>query len=174
MELNDDLILQWEPKIQKMVSNTFILGLDREDLAQELRIGLVKAAKAFNESRGISFHTYLHTSLVNATRTLITKAQKQPQTRSIEFKFNDSEIIPTEIANALTDTKNNYEETDINILIDTVNLLDKEKYFIRLKLEGMTMEEITEDLGENAYKIRHSIRQKIEDIFIEQLEKSDA
>ena len=62
----------------------------------------------------------------------------------------------------LQDTKNNYEETDINILIDTVNLLDKEKYFIRLKLEGMTMEEITEDLGENAYKIRHSIRQKIE------------
>ena len=162
MELNDDLILQWEPKIQKMVSNTFIVGLDREDLAQELRIGLVKAAKAFDESRGISFHTYLHTSLVNATRTLITKAQKQPQTRSIDFKFINSEIIPTEIANAL------------NILIDTIALLEKEKYFIKLKLEGMTMEEITEDLGENAYKIRHSIRQKIEDIFIEELEKNDA
>ena len=59
-------------------------------------------------------------------------------------------------------------------MIDTIALLEKEKYFIKLKLEGMTMEEITEDLGENAYKIRHSIRQKIEDIFIEELEKSDA
>ena len=174
MEVNDDLILQWEPKIQKMVSNTFILGLDREDLAQELRIGLVKAAKAFDESRGISFHTYLHTSLVNATRTLITKAQKQLQTRSIEFKFNDSEIIPTEISNALTDPKNNYEEIDIDILIDNTELLESEKLFIRLKLEGMTMEEITEDLGENSYKIRHSIRQKIHNIFEEHLEKKDA
>ena len=166
MELNDDLILQWEPKIQKMVSNTFIVGLDREDLAQELRMGIVKAAKAFDESRGISFHTYLHTSLVNATRTLITKAQKQISTRSIDFKFNDSDIIPTEISKALTDPNDNYEQIDIEILMDTLSLCLKEKMFIKLKLEGMTMEEITEDLEESAYKIRHGIRQKIKKRFM--------
>ena len=69
MEINDDLVTQWNPKIQKMVSNSFILGLDREDVAQELRISLIKAAKAFDENRGIVFHTYLHTSLVNTIRT---------------------------------------------------------------------------------------------------------
>ena len=44
MEINDDLIIQWEPKIQKMVSNSFVVGMDKDDLAQELRIALVKAA----------------------------------------------------------------------------------------------------------------------------------
>ena len=79
IEINDDLIRQWEPKIQKMVSNSFVIGLDREDIAQELRISLLKAAKAYDESRGVIFHTYLHTSLVNTIRTLISKAQRQPE-----------------------------------------------------------------------------------------------
>ena len=36
MRINDDLILKWEPKIQKMVSNVFVLGMERDDIAQEL------------------------------------------------------------------------------------------------------------------------------------------
>ena len=75
MEINNDLVIQWEPKVQKMSSSAFIVGMDKEDLAQELRISLLKAAKAYDEGRGISFHTYLHTSLVNTIRTLISKAQ---------------------------------------------------------------------------------------------------
>ena len=34
MEINDKLVLQWEPKIQKMLSTTEIIGMDREDIAQ--------------------------------------------------------------------------------------------------------------------------------------------
>ena len=45
MEINDDLILQWEPKINKMLSNIYIQGYDRDDLAQELRLIVLKAAK---------------------------------------------------------------------------------------------------------------------------------
>ena len=51
LEINDDLIKQWEPKIQKMVSSSFVVGMDKEDIAQELRISLVKAAKAYDETR---------------------------------------------------------------------------------------------------------------------------
>ena len=58
MIINDELIKQWEPKIQRMLSNTYIIGMDREDLAQELRIAILKAAKSFDDSRGIIFHTY--------------------------------------------------------------------------------------------------------------------
>ena len=84
MNIDNELIDKWEPKIQKMVSNSFIIGLDNEDLAQELRIALVKAAKAYDETRGVVFHTYLHTSLVNTIRTLISKAQRQPLQRSMD------------------------------------------------------------------------------------------
>ena len=64
MLINNDLINQWEPKVQKISSTTFIKGMDRDDIAQELRIVLVKAAKKFDEARGVSFHTYLHTAMM--------------------------------------------------------------------------------------------------------------
>ena len=51
MEINDELIKQWEPKVQRMASNVYIVGLDREDLAQELRLAIVKAAKGFELMR---------------------------------------------------------------------------------------------------------------------------
>ena len=71
MEINDELIKQWEPKINKMLQNTFVIGLDRDDIAQELRIAIVKAAQGYNEDKGVLFHTYLHTAMVNTIRTLI-------------------------------------------------------------------------------------------------------
>ena len=83
MEINDDLIIQWEPKVQKMASSASIVGMDRDDVAQELRLVIYKAAKKFDPGKNVSFHTYLHTSMVNTIRTLITKAQsrlkRQPQ-----------------------------------------------------------------------------------------------
>ena len=166
MEINDDLVTQWNPKIQKMVSNSFILGLDREDVAQDLRISLIKAAKAFDENRGIVFHTYLHTSLVNTIRTLISKAQRQPDQRSLDNVFPESGQLPKSIAHALIDDKpeNLIAEIESNLYMDAQGLDDKEKFFLKLKLEGLTMEEITEDLGESAYKVRQSLREKFEQL----------
>ena len=51
MEINNDLILQWEPKINKMVSNIYIQGYDRDDLSQELRLIVIKAAKLYKPNR---------------------------------------------------------------------------------------------------------------------------
>ena len=51
MIIDDDLLKQWEPKIQKMCSNLWIPGYDRDDLAQELRIAVIKSAKAYEENR---------------------------------------------------------------------------------------------------------------------------
>ena len=49
MKIDNDLILQWEPKINKMLSNIYIQGYDRDDLAQELRMIVLKAAKLYRE-----------------------------------------------------------------------------------------------------------------------------
>ncbi len=161
MEINDKLVLQWEPKIQKMVSNSYIVGLDNEDLAQELRIALVKAAKKFDDSKGVLFHTYLHTSLVNTIRTLISKAQRQPLQRSIDLTYVDSNAVPQEISRALVDPNSYSDEIETNLWVDSQGLALNEKLFLQLKLEGLTMEEITEDLGESAYKVRQSLREKL-------------
>ena len=89
MIIDDDLLKQWEPKIQKMCSNLWIPGYDRDDLAQELRIAVIKSAKAYEENRGASFHTYLHSAMVNTIRTLLSKSNKQVSIISL------SEIIPS-------------------------------------------------------------------------------
>ena len=77
IEINEDLIKQWEPKIHRMLATTSVRGYSKEDLEQELRISILKAAKGFNEDKGVIFHTYLHTAMVNTLRTLIAKAQRQ-------------------------------------------------------------------------------------------------
>ena len=79
MKIDNDLILQWEPKINKMLSNIYIQGYDRDDLAQELRMIVLKAAKLYKPNRNAIFHTYLHTAMVNRLKTLWMQASKKIQ-----------------------------------------------------------------------------------------------
>ena len=48
-----------------------------------------------------------------------------------------------------------------NVLLDSVNLNQLERDFLKLRVEGLTMEEITEDLGDSAYKIRQNLQDKV-------------
>ena len=165
MEINDDLIRQWEPKIQKMTSNTYIAGIDREDLAQELRLAVVKAAQGFEEDRGVLFHTYLHTAMTNTIRTLLSKSQKSPYlTVSIDDVSSDFSSMPQqsyEILEALTDPSDFTIDIEFQEFLDKCDLTAQEYAFVVLRLEGLTMEEITEDLGESATKLRQIVREKI-------------
>ena len=109
MDINDALIEQWEPKIHKLLANTFVVGMDKDDIAQELRIAIIKAAKGFDEDRGVIFHTYLHTAMVNTLRTLISKGQRYSIDLSLETTITDSELTPSFILKALEDHTNTFE-----------------------------------------------------------------
>ena len=171
MKIDDDLIIQWEPKIQRMIANTFIIGMDKDDIAQELRIAIMKAAKSYDESRGVIFHTYHHTTLVNTIRTLISRAQKRPEMKSLDTellgqdaRFENNSYIPTEILKALQDPTDYQATVEVNDLLSSTSLTSNEQLFIQLRLDGLTMEEITEDLGESAYKVRQILREKFVDL----------
>lgn len=146
MQINNELILQWEPKIQKLLTGVVIVGMERDDIAQELRIAIMRAAEGYDDTRGVLFHTYLHTTLVNMIRTLMSKAQRQPEIKSLDFIREDSEILPVEILKALIDPVNYNDIVETDIWVASQNLINTEILFIRLKLEGLTMEEITDDL----------------------------
>ena len=156
MEINNDLIQQWEPKIQKMLQGTSIIGMDRDDIAQELRIAIMRAANGFDEDKGVVFHTYLHTAMVNTIRTLITKAQKMLNLSSLEqeLSFRDSEN--DNIGDALLIDESDTMMSDIELegLFIANKLSYSEQSFVRLRLEGMTMEEITDDLEMSAYRVK--------------------
>ena len=160
MHIDNELLTQWEPKVQSFLSKTYIRGLDRADIAQELRIAIMKAAKGFNEDRGVLFHTYLHTTMVNTIRTLLYKADRQLKTSSLEERTESNNLLDyTEIRDDSTITPS--DDIDFNLFLHSIDLDITEQEFIRLRVEGMTMEEITQDIGESAYKIRQDLQEKV-------------
>ena len=165
MDINDGLIRQWEPKVQKMASNTYILGMDREDLAQELRLAVVKAAQGFEEDRGVLFHTYLHTAMTNTIRTLLSKSRKlilfTTSLDDVSSDFNTMPVQSYEILKALADSSDFTVDVEFKEFLEGCFLDEQEQAFVTLRLEGLTMEEITEDLGESAYKLRQTVREKV-------------
>ncbi len=173
MEITNDLLTQWEPKVQRFLNNSFVLGMDKEDLGQELRIAIMKAAKGFDETKGTSFHTYLHTAMVNTLRTLIAKAQKQSNilmTSSLDETYNYYDMsdnidhnTPSKITKALEDptTEIKKEDFEIQDLLIRSRLTKSEINFVTLRIEGLTMEEITYELGESSYKLRHTSKRKL-------------
>jgi RNA polymerase sigma factor (sigma-70 family) len=176
LNIDDDLIAQWEPKVQKFVSNTYVVGWDREDLAQELRIAIIKAAHGFQEDRGVLFHTYLHTAMVNTIRTLISKAQHTLSTESLDVVYSgldDDYQVPSKILQALLQDEVGLEEIEMKEVLGQYNLSLQEMSFIELRLEGLTMEEISEDLDMSSYKIRTRVREKLKDLTYEKETESD-
>ena len=163
MKIDNHIIEKWEPKIQKFLNTSYVKGMEREDLAQELRIAIVKAAKGFDSTRNISFHTYLHTTLVNTLRTLISKAQKN----SLEIMSLDSQlekdVIPAYISTALEDVISEETQTVLELvyLLKSLGLTPDELRFIELRIEGWTMEQITEVIGDSAYRLRSSLQEKV-------------
>ena len=171
MNIDDDLIKQWEPKVQRMVLNTYVAGWEREDLAQELLIAIVKAAQGFQEDRGVLFHTYLHTAMINTIRTLINKAQRTIQPDSLDIVYEgaeDENQIPTKILQALLQEEEGITDIETTEILNQYELTAKERTFIILRLEGLTMEEISEDVNESSYKIRTSVRNKLRGLFDEE------
>ena len=169
LEINEDLLEKWEPKVQKFLQTTFVNGMDREDIAQELRIAILKAADHFDDTKGVIFHTYLHTAMVNTLRTLIAKAQK---TKNVNITYsidgmdvddNPQGFLPNEIANSLSDASALEFINDVELmdLIRRASLTKQELHFLELRLEGMTMEYISERIEDSAYKVRNSIQKKI-------------
>ena len=96
--------------------------MDREDLAQELRIAILKAAKSFDDSRGIIFHTYLHTTLLNTIRTLMSKVGRQPEIRSLDAVYENTNMADSKILEALQDPVNHEEIIHAMDLLTNHNL----------------------------------------------------
>ena len=88
LQIDDKLIEQWEPKVHQMLRDRYV-ALEYEDACQILRLAIVRAAKKFDETRGASFHTYLHMVMVNT----LTSANEDVRTKNPPTEIlEDTEI----------------------------------------------------------------------------------
>ena len=178
MEINDDLILQWEPKINKMLSNIYIQGYDRDDLAQELRLIVLKAAKLYKPNRNAIFHTYLHTAMVNRLKTLWMQASKKLHGQSLDATTSDSDGENSfKLSDFVKQLDENLDEVEFIEYLESLDLADGEKQFLKDKFMNRTMKDIEQNLkqltkvntvnGEESvvnysiYKVKKSLRNKI-------------
>ena len=70
-----DLLDKWEPKVHSLLRNVSIRGWDYDDLVQFLRLEVLRAAKVFDVSRGVSFHTLVHKFMKMKIAWLMQKAK---------------------------------------------------------------------------------------------------
>jgi|TARA_A100001201_G_scaffold124682_1_gene108808 DNA-directed RNA polymerase specialized sigma24 family protein len=178
MEINDDLILQWEPKINKMLSNIYIQGYDRDDLAQELRLIVLKAAKLYKPNRNAIFHTYLHTAMVNRLKTLWMQASKKLHGQSLDATTSDSDGENSfKLSDFVKQLDENLDEVEFIDYLESLDLDEGEKQFLKDKFMNRTMKDIEQNLkqlssvtttnGEESvvnysiYKVKKSLRNKI-------------
>ena len=150
MEIDDALIKRWEPKINRMLSTYKINGIHRDDLAQELRICILKAAKKFDPDRKVSFHTYLHTTMVNAIRTLATKSKRNinneasylGQTFVADSMVDDSSPQNLSQEMLLKEPKDWLNLVEIKDLLQSLELTESELAFLALRQSGHSLKEI--------------------------------
>ena len=168
------LLEQWEPKVNSMLRNVSIIGLSREDIAQELRVAILKSARGYNPENTVAkFHTYLHVSMLNVIRSLMAKAQKRVRTISLDQHINvppysehpkHLSSVSTKLLSALEDPEQVevFEEVNLLSLIDRCNLSPKELDFIDLRTQRYRLREISDILGTNSIKLRESVKRKLE------------
>jgi|TARA_R110000765_G_scaffold152113_1_gene254815 RNA polymerase sigma factor (sigma-70 family) len=172
----EELLAQWEPKVHSMLRSVSIIGLDPEDIAQELRIAILKSARGYNPENTVAkFHTYLHVSMLNVIRSLIAKAQKRVSTVSLDQHMDgytgerahtrsNSQSVSAKLLAALEDTSQAFafEEVDVLSIIENSNLTPQELDFLELRTQKFKLREITDRLGANSVRLRESIKKKLE------------
>ena len=161
-QTEEELLAQWEPKVNSMLRTVSIIGLDREDMAQELRIAIVKSARRYNSEGTIAkFHTYLHVSMLNVIRSLIAKAQRRVVTTSLDKMVHGG---PHGDPKTMADPKQSelFEAIDLVSVLKGHSLSPEELAFISLRTQNYRLKDISVLLGTNAIQLRDSIKKKME------------
>ena len=162
-QTEEELLAQWEPKVNSMLRTVSIIGLDREDMAQELRIAIVKSARRYNsEGTTAKFHTYLHVSMLNVIRSLIAKAQRRVVTTSLDKMVQSG--VPYSDPQTISDPKQGefFEAIDLVSVLKGHSLSPEELAFVSLRTQNYRLKDISVLLGTNAIKLRDSIKKKME------------
>lgn len=116
---------------------------NREDLIQEGCIGLLKAIKVFDASRRLKFSTFAVYCIDNQIKMFLRKR------KTINFTDVDYDDFPGEDLN--------FSKLEYDLLIK--NLSESQKYILQRLLQGVTQQEIANELGVSQATIGRKFKQ---------------
>ncbi|MGL5122617.1 MAG: sigma-70 family RNA polymerase sigma factor [Fusobacteriaceae bacterium] len=163
------ILLNYKNFIFMNSRNYFLVGADKDDILQEGMIGLMKAIKAYDENKNVSFKTFASICIKRQIITAIKTSNAQKNTAlnlaSGNFLENDEGKEVTYIRGVSSYLQHSPEE--IILSKEKMKDLEKysEKYFSKfekkvfgLLINGFSYREISDKLEKNLKTIDNTIQ----------------
>ena len=161
-DIRDYLMEKHKNLVRKKARAMYLMGGDSDDLIQEGMIGLYKAIRDYDGSRGASFHTFAELCISRQLYSAVEASRRQKHQPlnfyvSIYDKENEDSANNQLAMGGLSDWTRNPEE----LMIDQENLTSMEEEISRklsrfekdvmnLYLSGMNYSQIAETLGKGS------------------------
>lgn len=86
-----ELVREWNPRIEAAVARRIRCHADREDAAQRARLALINAAAAYDASCGKPFENYAATCIANAVRDFAREGRRRNARFRTDLELPDTE-----------------------------------------------------------------------------------
>lgn len=155
---NEDLVLNNMKLAYSTAWKMRDTGIEMDDLQSLALLGLVKAAKAFDEERGCKFPTLAITVMRNEILQEVRRQRKQRNQVSLNSPIVDGLFT---LGDVLEDKRNVFAEAEIQALIE--DLEENEKKVVRMILfQNMKQTEAAEVIGVSQCMISRYYRSGIQ------------
>ena len=166
----EELVLKNERLVYHIVQKMLISSSNYEDVSSVGKIGLIKAAQTFDESKEIKFSTYASRCIQNEILMYFRKEKNHLKNISLSEPIgHDGEGNEITLMDKIPESTIDFteqitqRESFINIINIILNVLElREKLVILYKLSGFTQKEIADKLGISQSYISR-IQKKIKD-----------
>jgi RNA polymerase sporulation-specific sigma factor len=122
----DFLMNKYKEDVNIKTSKYYIHGAEQDDLAQEGLIGLFKAIKNYDQSKGISFKSFANLCIERQILTAIKGSNRQkhlPLNSYVSLNSSTYENEDGEVDNILID------KLDTHVIEDPLDTITKKEYF---------------------------------------------
>lgn len=170
-EAEKEIINKYDKVINKYVLNNLVWakssGLDEKDLYQEGLLGILYAIKNFDKEKNVTFYTYACLCIDTNIRSYIRSANRY-KSKILNESLSLEKILEDEDVNLYNNLLKD-EESDPSIQIiskeeneNFMNLLETtlttfEKEVLKLRIEGLSNEEISIMLNKDKRSIENTI-----------------
>lgn len=160
------LMSAYKHRIKRLARAYFLVGGDNDDLIQEGMIGLYKAIRDYDSTKG-SFSTFADLCITRNMQTAVKKSQRlkhRPLNESLSLNNESNEdeefinyIIDPKAQNPLDILLKDEQAQNIKSLIET-KLSQLEKNVLELYLEGLSYSDIAQKIQKSVKAVDNTLQ----------------
>ena len=168
-EILDYLMEKYKNMVRKKARTMFLIGGENDDLIQEGMIGLFKAIRDYSPDKAASFSTFASVCIRRQIQNAITNSNRKkhvPLNSYVSLYMNSEEGDNFMLEERLSTSR---EEDPEKLLIAREQIEDRnarikkelsklEQQVLKLYLQGLSYEEIAEQLGKTEKSIDNALQ----------------